>query len=325
MIVEEITHLAIYARCIIIKSTGSFPENGGCMLSAKNSSQGTRRAKFAGSWYPRDKHVLEDLLFQAFSLVKKQPPSASCAVLPHAGLSYSALGMADFFYNLPPQAERLVLLAPSHTTSLNPDRIVGGSFSSYATPLGPIGGFSLPGVNKGFDQAIEREHAVEMVLPFIAYLNKKRDNQIAYCPALISKITNGFVLSELCDKLVSDIGRESLKSGKTLLVASSDFTHYGRRFDYAPYARLGKSAQRERVKEDDLAMARLLAEGKSEEALALFAEKKPTICGIAPSVIVSEIAKRLGLKGSIASYYSSYDIAPSNDEAFVAYCTILWS
>jgi len=295
------------------------------MLNAINSSQATRRAKFAGSWYPRDKHVLEDLLFQAFSLVKKQPPSSSCAVLPHAGLSFSALGMADFFYDLPPQAERLVLLAPSHTTSLNPDRLVGGDFTSYATPLGAIEGFSLSSVNKGFDQAIEREHAVEMVLPFIAYLNKSREKQIAYCPALISKITNGFVLSEICDKLVSDIGRASLKSGKTLLVASSDFTHYGRRFDYVPYARLERSAQRDRVKEDDLALARLLAEGKSNEALALSSAKKLTVCGIAPSVIVSEIAKRLGLKGSIASYYSSYDIAPSNDESFVAYCTILWS
>jgi len=306
------------------KGTGFIPDNGGIML-ATNGSQGIRRAKFAGSWYPKDKHVLEDLLFHALSLVKKQPPSSCCAVLPHAGLSFSALGMADFFYALPPQAERLVLLAPSHTTSLNPDMLVGGSFSSYATPLGTIEGFSLPSVQKGFDQAIEREHAVEMVLPFIAYLNKSREKQIAYSPALISKVTNNFVLSELCDKLVSDIGRESLQSGKTLLVASSDFTHYGRRFAYEPYARLGKSAQRERVREVDMAMARLLAEGKSEKALALFAEKKPTICGIAPSVIVSEIARRLAFKGKIASYYSSYDIAPSSEESFVAYCTILWS
>lgn len=295
------------------------------MPSAVDSSQGIRRAKFAGSWYPKDKHVLEDLLFHAFSLVKTQPSSSRCAVLPHAGLSFSALGMADFFYALPPQAERLVLLAPCHTTFLNPDMLVGGSFSSYATPLGTIEGFSLPSVQKGFDQAIEREHAVEMVLPFIAYVNKSREKPLAYSPALISKVTNNFVLSELCDKLVSTIGRESLQSGKTLLVASSDFTHYGRRFAYEPYARLEKSAQRERVREDDLTMARLLAEGKSEKALALFAEKKPTICGIAPSVIVSEIARRLNLTGKVASYYSSYDIAPSSEESFVAYCTILWS
>ena len=166
---------------------------------------------------------------------------------------------------------------------------------------------------------------MEMILPFIAYLNKSREKQISYAPALISKITNGFVLSELCDKLVSDIGRASLKSGETLLVASSDFSHYGRRFGYEPYAHQTRIEQRERVKQDDLALARLLSEGKSEEALALCAEKKATICGIAPSAIVSEIAKRLGLTGTIASYYNSYDIAPSQDDSFVAYCTILWS
>ncbi len=294
------------------------------MLSAKNSSQGLRRAKFAGSWYPKNPKGLEDLLGQAFSLVKGQPPSSTCALLPHAGLSYSALGMADFFYDLPPQAERLVLLAPSHTTSLNPDQLVGGDFTSYATPLGNVEGFSLRHVHKGFDQAIEREHAVEMVLPFIAYLNKKREKKIAYSPALISKVTNGFALAEICDNLVADIGHDELKSGRTLLVASSDFTHYGRRFGYDPYARLEKSAQREKVKEDDLVLARLLAEGKSEEALAFSHDKKLTICGIAPSAIVSEIAKRLHLKGTIASYYNSYDIAPSSDDSFVAYSTILW-
>ncbi len=295
------------------------------MLGSKNNSQGIRRAKFAGSnWYPKDPHALEGLLSQAFSLVKGKPPSSTCAVLPHAGLSFSALGMADFFYDLPPQAERVVLLAPSHTTTLDPDQLVGGSFCSYATPLGYVQGFSLPCVLKGFDQAIEREHAVEMALPFIAYLNRNRNRPIACSTALISKVTNGFALSEICDDLVAHIGREEVISGRTLLVASSDFTHYGRRFGYDPYARLERNAQREKVKEDDLALAHLLANGKSEQALVYSAENKLTICGIAPSVIVSEIAKRLGLKGSIASYYTSYDIAPSQDESFVAYCTILW-
>ncbi len=306
------------------KGTGFISDNGGFMLATK-STQEIRHAKFAGSWYPKVPHVLEDLLGQAFSLVKGNPPSSTCAVLPHAGLSYSALGMADFFYDLPPQAERLVLLAPSHTTSLNPDRLVGGDFTSYETPLGNVEGFSLPSVFKGFDQAIEREHAVEMVLPFIGYLNKKREKKIAYSPALISKVTNGFALSEICDKLVADIGRDSLKSGHTLLVASSDFTHYGRRFGYAPYARFSADEQREKVKEDDLTLAGLLAKGRSGEALAFYGEKKPTVCGIAPSLIVSEIARRLGLVGSIASYYTSSDIDPTGGDSFVAYCTILWS
>lgn len=295
------------------------------MLNAKNNSQSIRRAKFAGSWYPKDKYVLEDLIEQAISSLSGQFSPSTCAVLPHAGISFSALGMAAFFQNLPPQTERLVLLGPSHTTSLDPDRLVGGNFTGYATPFGNVDGFSLSSVVRGFDQAIEREHAVEMILPFIAYMNKSREKQISYSPALISKVTNGFVLAELCDRLVSDIGRKSLKSGETVLVASSDFTHYGSRFGYTPYSRLSLGAQKERVREDDLVLARLLAAGKSEGALALYNEKKPTICGIAPSVIISEIARRLGLAGSIASYYSSYDIAPSSGDSFVAYCTILWS
>lgn len=295
------------------------------MLSATTRSQSIRRAKFAGSWYPSDTSVLEDLIEQAFSALSGRSPSSTCAVLPHAGISYSALGIAPFFQNFPPQAERVVLLAPSHTTSLNPDRLVGGNFTGYETPLGRIKGFSLPSVNRGFDQAIEREHAVEMILPYIAYLNKQREKQISYSAALISRITNGFALSELCDSLVSDIGRKSLKSGETVLVASSDFTHYGRRFGYAPYARLTPTEQRSRVKEDDLTLSRLLAEGKSEEALAFYNEKKPTVCGIAPSAIVSEIARRLGLVGTVASYYTSYDLDPSGGDSFVAYSTILWS
>ncbi|MDD4573423.1 MAG: AmmeMemoRadiSam system protein B [Sphaerochaeta sp.] len=295
------------------------------MLNAKNSSQSIRRAKFANSWYPKDTYELENLIEQAISSLSGQFSPSTCAVLPHAGISYSALGMAPFFQNLPPHTERLVLLGPSHTTSLDPDRLVGGNFTGYATPFGNVDGFPLSSVVRGFDQAIEREHAVEMILPFIAYMNKSREKQISYSPALISKVTNGFALSEICDALVSDIGRKSLKSGETVLVASSDFTHYGSRFGYTPYSRLSLGAQKEKVREDDLNLSRLLAAGRSEEALAFYNEKKPTVCGIAPAIIVSEIARRLGLVGSIASYYSSYDIAPSSGDSFVAYCTILWS
>lgn len=289
-----------------------------------SDSTSIRHASYAGSWYPKEKRTLEGLLDRAIASVKGTPQPSNCAVLAHAGLSYSALGMADFFHTVADHTKRLVLLAPSHTTSLNPDRLVTGSFSSFETPLGAVKGFSLPGIHKGFDHAIAREHAIEMVLPFLGYINQKRENPISYSPALISNISNGFALSELCDELMQAIGRDSLESGETVLVASSDFTHYGRRFGYTPYDKLQREAQRKHVRDDDLFMARLLADGKSEEALALFKEKKPSICGMAATLIVSEIARRLSLKGKVESYYTSYDLAPGDDNSFVAYCTILW-
>lgn len=296
------------------------------MRHAKDSSHPIRHATYAGSWYPDEPEQLQILIGKALAQASEPPKTpAHLAVLPHAGLFFSAQGIAPFFCNLPSQAERLLVLAPSHTTYLKPDRLVGGDFSSYETPLGKLEGFSLPSIANGFAQEVESEHAVEMVMPFLSYINGQRERPLSFSSALISQITDGKALDHLCSALMADLGEESLLDGRTVVVASSDFTHYGRRFSYAPYSHLALDEQRSRVKEDDRTLSLLFAEGKTEEALAFFAGRKPTVCGFAPSLIVSALALRLHYTGRLASYYTSYDIAPSGDDAFVAYSTILWS
>ena len=108
-----------------------------------------------------------------------------------------------------------------------------------------------------------------------------------------------------------------LMDGRTILIASSDFTHYGPSYDFMPY---GKDAYGRIMAEDDHT-ADLLANGEAEEAWR--EGKERTICGIAPAAVVSAMAKRIGLEGKRGLGSSSADTT-GDRENFVSYRTVLW-
>lgn len=284
-----------------------------------------RHAGFAGSWYPDDAHDLEIFLAHALSQVQKPPVPNRFAILPHAGLAYSSRGIAPFFRHIPKQAEKLLILAPSHYANLPCDRFSTGDFAEYQTPLGPIPCFPTELGMKGNERALENEHALEMVLPFLALHNKQGEHRISVSAALISQILSKEAIDALVSQLLIELGEVDLKEGKTLIIASSDFTHYGRRFGHAPYATLAPRLQMEKVKERDLALSFLLAQGEVEKAFDFCTQHESTVCGIAPALIVSALARTLGSVGRVEQYYTSNDIYPSSEDEFVAYSTILWS
>ena len=292
-----------------------------------------RHAGFSGSWYPNDPHSLEiflsDSLSQAQNEKKKEKEDASAsnrfAILPHAGLSYSSRGIAPFFLHLPIQAEKLLILAPSHYTELPPDLFSGGDFLEYQTPLGSIPCFDFTLGQKGSERALENEHAVEMVLPFLALYNKHAERPVSVSSALISQVRSKEAVDFLASQLLSELGETNLRDKKTLVIASSDFTHYGRRFGHTPYEMFAPSLQMKKVQEHDLALSSLLSQGEVEKAFAFCTQNASTVCGIAAALIVSALARKVGAVGRMEQYYTSNDIYPSSEDEFVAYSTILWS
>ncbi|MFA6844885.1 MAG: AmmeMemoRadiSam system protein B [Sphaerochaetaceae bacterium] len=263
-----------------------------------------RKSIFAGHWYPTDKKELEKLL-----VCPERSGNARLAVLPHAGLYFSHRGISQFFANLAPGITRIVVLSPSHYYYLQPNAIHTADFSSYETPLGDVPGFELKGFVPGGEKEVQAEHAVEMVLPYIA-----QKGSLRVSIGLISQVDDP---KPLVDVLLPQLDEH------TAVIASSDFTHYGARFDYIPYGRNVIKEVLDKVKRDDLALSDLLARGDCKEALAFVQERQDTVCGIAACLIVSSLAKKLGLKGTVADYYTSYDIE-SDGDSFVAYSTILW-
>ena len=262
-----------------------------------------RYAEFAGSWYPENGYELDGYvrpdLFGYGGIID--------AVLPHAGLYYSRDIIRQYFEKMDEKICRIVIISPSHYFRLPPDMLCTARFTSSRTPYGSIETIPLETEESIVSEAaLQKEHGIEMFLPFI----KAAGLAVSY--ALINEVTGMDNITNLADSLIS------ITDGSTGFIASSDFTHYGHRFGYMPY---GSNAGK-KVKEHDSECAKLLSSMETEEVLRRFTEG--TICGIAPAMIVSAIAREKGRNGSTGLSYTSDDISGTSSDDFVSYQSVLW-
>ncbi|NLA92754.1 MAG: AmmeMemoRadiSam system protein B [Spirochaetales bacterium] len=293
----------------------------------KNSA--LRSAWYAGTWYAGDgeglKATILDSIDAADKVRSKESPTGAIrfALLPHAGLYYSGRGIAPLLRHAPPKISRVLILAPSHSAYLPNDQISFGNFSGFDTPLGRLEAFKVSDSSQ-LNSVLQKEHAVEMVLPFLAYLQEEQKSPIEVAMGLISHVSDINQANILANQLIELLGEEELERGETLVIASSDFTHYGPRFNYVPYGMRANQEVLTRVKEEDLKVATLLAKGELGPLFLRQRSERGTICGIAAGAIVSALAKKSGSKGWVADYYTSLDVVKERSNDLVAYGTILW-
>lgn len=264
-----------------------------------------RESVFAGYWYPAEPDELDSLV----TLPVEEEKTVRIGVLPHAGLFFSHRGISHFFARLDEKVDRIIILSPSHYYYLQPNILTTANFESVSTPYGNLPYFPLKGFQGGGERQIQREHGVEMVLPFIA-----KRGIISVSMALISQLDDPKDIAERLMPFMDD---------HTALIASSDFTHYGLNFDHIPYGIRITDQVRDKVKAEDEELVTMLAKDKANDALAFSQSRKSTVCGIAPASIAAEIAGRMGLQGEVADQYDSASLAPGGD-SFVDYVTILW-
>ena len=291
-----------------------------------------RKAWYAGSWYSADNDLLRTQIEQSVGQVSSQEPDdpirgpARFALLPHAGLAYSSRGLAHLIVNAPSRIDRVVILAPSHNAVVPDDTLSFGLFSGFETPLGVLESWvtSLEGQGPDASVPIQREHAVEMVLPFLAYLQDTQRSPIRVAMALINQVTDLSSASRLAESLLGALEEKELESGQVMIIASSDFSHYGQRFGYAPFGTQVDEKVVQKVRDEDLQVANLL--GRCELGPLFLSQRmrRRTICGIAGASVVSALARLLDTNGWVADYYTSLDVLGDRATDFVAYGTVLW-
>lgn len=267
-----------------------------------------RKQRFAGTWYPRDRASLEKITH----LDAVEDPKVRFGVVPHAGLFYSAPLIRLFFSALESDIDKLVVIAPSHYFALPSDILGSGSFSAFETPLGYVEGFSLSCFDGGYEEVTAAEHAVEMILPFAVARGK-----LFLCVAHVNDFTDAAIATGYAEKILAAIDTH------TAVLASSDFTHYGINFGYVPYGNTVNGQVEERVREYDRDMAERFCRGEGLSAYSLAKKQHSTICGIAPMLVVSEIARLAGYEGQVAGQADSLEKSGSENN-FVSYVTILW-
>jgi AmmeMemoRadiSam system protein B/AmmeMemoRadiSam system protein A len=192
-----------------------------------------QRSSLAGTWYTDNAH---DLRSQIRSFLDSADTTARedviALILPHAGYAYSGQCAAKAVKVLKKNYKRVIVLGPSHRVAM-PEVLSVPRVSHYETPLGlvPLDTdlietlLSHDQVFKSIPAAHQDEHSVQIEIPML---------QVHLAPFQLVPIVVG-QCSEATLTRAAEILRRVV-NGDTLVVASSDFTHYGPRFDYLPFS-----------------------------------------------------------------------------------------
>ena len=211
----------------------------------------TLESTIAGSWYPgneREIRALAEKWEMRINGEKSAPPipdRPNVLLMPHAGWAYSGeIAWRTARLVRGAKYSRVVILAPSHRAWIE-NRLVAPEAEAVSTPLGKI--------------SIDREWLDRLALMAPVARNNRihaaeHSAQIEY-PLLQLALGDGFTLVPL---VMGSFGRDQmamcaralarLMDDRTLLVVSSDFTHYGEDFSYAPYGTSGGEDVREKAK-----------------------------------------------------------------------------
>jgi AmmeMemoRadiSam system protein B len=187
----------------------------------------------AGSFYPAGRAALATLVDRLLAQAPETRGQALAAIAPHAGFSFSgALAAASLRAIAGPDVARVILIGPSHYFGFR-GAAMPDAARAYRTPLGdvPIDVAALGSLRAqdgiiADDRYFAREHALECELPFLQHLLPAG---FALIPILLGGAATRVDAARLAGQLLP------LIDAGTRVVVSSDFTHYGPRFDYVPF------------------------------------------------------------------------------------------
>jgi MEMO1 family protein len=242
------------------------------------SAQVVLKSALAGQWYPADKDSLNKEIDGLYS--KTEPNSIDnviALILPHAGYRYSGRTAAMALQTVKWDYKRIIIIGPSHYVSME-DTLSVPKVTHYQTPLGLV-----PVDTKFIDKLLqhpefqevpqtnEREHSVQIEIPLVQ--QKWKDAKIV---PIVAGQCSLPTISNAASILNSLIDRD------TLVIASSDFVHYGPNYDYVPFTK----DVPEQLKKLDMGAYQYIEQKDSKGFLEYREKTGATICGSIPIAIL---------------------------------------
>jgi AmmeMemoRadiSam system protein B/AmmeMemoRadiSam system protein A len=186
----------------------------------------------AGTWYQNSRMMLEydiECLCRDITVVRRR--NVCAAVVPHATYRFSGRVAAGVFLRIDPgRYARVVILAPSHYEELR-NQISAPLATHILTPLGEVAvdcdwmkRFRALPFATNLPAAHSREHSDQIQLPLIQTC---LSSSLPVC-CLVCGQFDADKLLEIADSL------RPLLDEETLVVVSSDFTHFGATFGDIP-------------------------------------------------------------------------------------------
>lgn len=271
-------------------------------LSFCNSvwSSETRYPACAGTFYPGEKNKLNEMidsLTEKASETKIQLPEdrpLKALIMPHAGYIYSGLTAAHASLALKGNRfKKIIIMGPDHRVGFSGCAV--SNADQYETPLGRISIHTdasrllqQSDIFRSIPASDALEHSVEAELPFLQkYLDHFEIIPIVMGQGNISQYTAAI---------------ENIVDSDTLIVASSDLSHY---LSYA-----------DAVKKDDETIKMIL--NRDAESLA---KSSNSACGVMPILVLLQISKSRNWDPVLIYHNNSGDTAGDKSKV-VGYATI---
>src|SRR5919107_4269961 len=274
-------------------------------------------------FYPDNPRELRALIDQSFSdqrfgpgriltstlSVNRQHRKIYGIVSPHAGYVYSGAVAANGFYEVASVNFRdVIMVGPNHYGIGS--WVAAMKDGTWETPLGNVQVNSQMAEEIGRrsaaldfdDYAHSRDHCLEVQLPFLQYI--KQDFRIVPVVLVSQKSDTAFDLGNAISKTI--VEKNSLNS--TLLLASSDFTHY----------EPNSEAHRK-----DGELIKTILELDVKRFYTILERLNVSACGYGAIATMMVAAKNLGAtRGELLKYATSGDVT-GDISAVVGYSSIV--
>ena len=292
------------------------------MKPGRKDPASIRQPDFAGSWYPGKesdcRKAIEELAEASARHFQGEKPGIG-GIVPHAGWYYSGKIACHVIKCLKNEMapDTIVLFGRHlHPGSSNYMMKQGG----WATPLGILEIDDALGekLASEFQFTIEtpsryaQDNTIELQLPFIKYFFP----EVRILPIGVAPHAASLAIGEKTAEIAQSMGE------KILVVGSTDLTHYGQNYGYAPKG-TGKAALDWVKNENDLRIVDLMLKMDAEGVIKESLKNQNACCSGAVAAAISAV-KRLGAtKGEKLHYATSYDTQPST--SFVGYVGVVFS
>ena len=280
-----------------------------------------RRADFAGSWYPGNEKDCRRTIEEFSSSGIPCPGDSGEAfggIVPHAGWMFSGKIACNVIKCLKCDQEPDTCIIFGRHLHPGDDNFIM-TRGAWQTPFGDlkIDGEMAGRLSKAFNfieetpRSYGQDNTIELQLPFIKYFFPK----IMILPLGLPPRDTSLDIARKVAEIAMDLGR------KTIVLGSTDLTHYGYNYGYTPKG-VGEDAVTWVKEHNDKRVVDLMLtmDGKAviEESL-----RNHNACCSGAAGAAIEATKKLGAKRAVRIVYAtSYDVRP--DHSFVGYAGILF-
>jgi AmmeMemoRadiSam system protein B/AmmeMemoRadiSam system protein A len=271
----------------VCKKETPAPSNAAAPASSEKPAEPEKnvlRSSLAGTWYAADAGELERQINGFFEKASSKPiDNIAALILPHAGYRYSGQTAAMGLKTLGKKYQRIIVIGPSHRVPMEEVLSVSRA-THYETPLGQVP-LDVEFINEllkfpvfqNVPETDRYEHSVQIQVPLLQH-----------CQAGFKLVP---IVAGSCSQATIDRAGGILRGlidDATLVIASSDFVHYGASYGYVPFSQ----DIPEQIKKLDMGAYEYIARLDGPGFLNYRRSTGATICGYVPiAILLSMLSK----------------------------------